>query len=80
MNNCIINKDGAIYIHYGYMFGGKIYKAESIISKQDEKCFSCINFIGCNEPGDILCTKGSVDKSTILKCRKENWFKQDVKR
>lgn len=47
---------------------------------QDMRCFNCNHFLGCNEPGDILCNKDEGvlkrrDKLTIIKCNKNKWYK-----
>ena len=49
----------------------------------DAKCFSCVNFIGCTEPGDIQCSKSDICLNiridyTILQCKKNNWFNKTM--
>lgn len=54
------------------------------ISKQDYTCFICDNFKGTNEAGDMRCKKENGfmnyrDKNTIVKCKKNKWFVENLK-
>lgn len=59
-----------------FLFGKFSFYEDIPGNKYDEQCFSCREFNGCNEPGDILCVKdgGVRDSKTIRDCKKNNWF------
>ena len=74
-------KGREVHAYLGEYFGGHFVATEKIPYQlsYDAKCFSCVNFIGCTEPGDIQCSKSDICLNiridyTILQCKKNNWF------
>lgn len=74
-------KNKEIKVSVGIFIGNHFGFSENIPgSEQDEKCFTCKNFIGCTEPCDIRCKKEKcvlniVGNHTIRQCEKNRWFK-----
>ena len=75
-----IDDHGIVWVHYGYMIGGKIKRSENLkISKHDEMCYSCENFYS-NEAGDMLCnlSPGIMKYRDLYNCKKQNWHKERI--